>query len=421
MEFISPMPFREAVDKLGSQSVLASELSAGEWRDLPLELRDNAFFSSRVESAHFLQRAQDSLGDFLAGNRVETEKGQFMLATGSRAAFVSQMQDFLEGEGVVRGKGGITDITSQARQGLIFDVKTRQAQDFGYWKQGMNPAVLNEFPAQRFIRVRDVKTEREWHIPYQDQVYLKTDPIWSLEINRDFGVPWGPWGWGCGHDVEDVDRDETEHLGLLKPGQRLQPLQRSLNNNLQAGIARMDPDLVQKLKDVFGERIVVEGGTMRWRGQPGDAAPGDRATDEERRALNGYTRSEYRAINSGLRAGDVSAFINNRADLITQALAKLKPYVGTVYRGTFVSTEKLRSYLSGNVITEKAFTSATRDEGQTFNGNVLFTIQSKNGKRVARYSSHKSEAEVLFDQGTQFRILRRAFEDGTWQITLEEL
>ena len=208
MEFISPMPFREAVDKLGSQSVLASELSAGEWRDLPLELRDNAFFSSRVESAHFLQRAQDSLGDFLAGNRVETEKGQFMLATGSRAAFVSQMQDFLEGEGVVRGKGGITDITSQARQGLIFDVKTRQAQDFGYWKQGMNPAVLNEFPAQRFIRVRDVKTEREWHIPYQDQVYLKTDPIWSLEINRDFGVgaavmTWRMWTamrrsiWAC--------------------------------------------------------------------------------------------------------------------------------------------------------------------------------------------------------------------------------
>ena len=272
MEFISPMPFQEAVDKLGSQSVIASVLSSSEWQDVPLALRDNAFFSSRVESARFLQRAKDSLGDFLTGNKITTEAGETMLATGSRAAFVSQMQDFLAQEGVVRGKGGITDITSQARLGLIFDVKTRQAQDFGYWKQGMNPAVLNEFPAQRFIRVRDVKTEREWHIPFQDQVYLKTDPTWSLEINRDFGVPWGPWGWGCGHDVEDVDRNEAEQLGLIKPGERLQPLQRSINNNLQAGIATMDPDLVKQLKQAFGRQVVIKRGIMRWAPQVGTAA-----------------------------------------------------------------------------------------------------------------------------------------------------
>lgn len=266
MEFISPMPFQEAIDKLGEQSVVGSTFTSSEWADVPLELRDNAFFSSRVESAQFLQRAQNSLGDFLAGNRETLPDGQTVLATGSRAAFVSQMQDFLAGEGVVRSTGGLTDIASERRLGLIFSIKTKQAQDFGYWKQGMDPAVLNEFPAQRFIRVREVKTERVGHIPYEDQVFLKTDPIWELQINKDFGVPWGPWGWGCGHDVEDVDRDESDKLGLTRPGQVLTPHPRSLNKNLQASIKNLDPDLVAKLEKEFGSavRIDHDAGTMQW-------------------------------------------------------------------------------------------------------------------------------------------------------------
>ena len=79
----------------------------------------------------------------------------------------------------------------------------------------MDRDVLNEFPAQRFIRVQDVQQERESH--------LRFDPIWAQQINEVFHVPWGPWAWGCGHDVEDVDRDEAESIGLVKRGQRLEP------------------------------------------------------------------------------------------------------------------------------------------------------------------------------------------------------
>lgn len=259
MEFIAPIPFAEAIRKLGDQRVIGSTFTSSEWQDVPLELRDNAFFSSRVESAQFLQRAQDTLGDFIAGNRQTLEDGQTMLKAGSRAAFVSQMQDFLEKNGVTRSGGGVRDLASEARLGLIFDIKTRQAQDYGYWLQGMQPDVLNEFPAMRFIRVQDVHEPRELHIPYENQVYLKTDPIWWLVINKDFGVPWGPWGWGCGHDVEDVDRDEAEILGLIKPGEQLAlgPLKKftSLNHTLQASTKTMDDDLVQKLLNEFGDRV----------------------------------------------------------------------------------------------------------------------------------------------------------------------
>jgi hypothetical protein len=265
MEFIAPIPFQDAIDKLGDQSVIGSTFSSSEWKDVPLELRDNAFFSSRVESARVLQRAQDALGDFISGNQTTAANGELMLATGSRAAFVSQMQDFLASEGVVRTTGDIKDIASEKRLGLIFDVKTRQAQDFGYWKQGMDPDVLNEFPAQRFIRVREVKTERPGHIPYENQVYLKTDPIWERVINHDFEVPWGPWGWGCGHNVEDVDRTEAEKLHLIRPGEVLKPHPRSLNNNLQASVKTMPPELLTKLLQEFQDQVELENEMLVWK------------------------------------------------------------------------------------------------------------------------------------------------------------
>ena len=163
MEFIAPLPFAEAIRKLSDQSVVGSTWSASEWNDLPVELRENAFFSSRIESAQFLQRAQDAIGDFLAGNQTMAANGELMLATGSRAAFVEQMRKFLATEGVTRTTGDIHDITSEKRLGLIFDIKTRQAQDFGYWLQGMNPDLLNAYPAMRFIRVQEVKEPRALH------------------------------------------------------------------------------------------------------------------------------------------------------------------------------------------------------------------------------------------------------------------
>ena len=280
------MPFEEAIDKLGSQSPIGALLSSSEWADLPVELRENAFFSANVESVRFLQSAQDSLGDFIAGNVKTLDDGQTLLATGSRAAFVDQMQARLAAMGVQRGDGGIRDITSEARLKLIFDIKTQQAGDYGYWRQGMDPDVLNEFPAMRFIRVKSVKEPRLAHEGYEDQVFLKTDPIWWRVINKDFGVPWGPWGWGCGHDVEDVDRDEAQSLGLIKRGQTVAQITQAngwpnpskfFNKNLQASANGIEPELLAKMKNVFGNKIVIDGDVIRWAQPaelPADLPPG---------------------------------------------------------------------------------------------------------------------------------------------------
>jgi hypothetical protein len=263
MQLVKPLPFDEAVRKLGDKSLIGSALMSAEWRDVPVALRERAFFSSQVESIRFLQRGRDGIADFLQSNREVLPDGQSALKTGSRADFVKQAQDFLRGEGIERTTGELTDLAGERRLGLIFDTQVRQANDYGYWRQGQDADVLDAFPAQRFIRVLDVKEPRNSHTEFEDQVYLKSDPIWAL-INEDFGVPWGPWGWGCGHDVEDVSREEAEALGLLQPGEAVKPDEVSFNENLRASTNGLDPDLLAKLRDEFGDQLVIEGDTMRW-------------------------------------------------------------------------------------------------------------------------------------------------------------
>jgi hypothetical protein len=72
MQFVKPMPFEEAVGKLEQKAVVTSGLSSSEWKDFPVSLRDRAFFSSRIESARFLQRARGAIADFLQGAREGT-------------------------------------------------------------------------------------------------------------------------------------------------------------------------------------------------------------------------------------------------------------------------------------------------------------------------------------------------------------
>lgn len=274
MQLIEPKPYREALDKIGRRSLIGSMLTSSEWADVPVALRERAFWSSQVESVRFLQRGRDGINDFLSSNR-ETVigpdgVGRVALKTGSRAQFVDQMRAFAIAEGMgpldPKDAGTIKDIRSERRLGIIFDVQTRQAQDYGYWRQGMDSHVLNEFPAMRFIRVLPVKEPRDWHTQFEDQVYLKTDPVWTA-INRDFGVPWGPWGWGCGHDVEDVDRDEAEALGLIQPGEKLDPAPalKDFNQDLEASTRGIDADLLLELGQRFGGLLEIVGETMKWR------------------------------------------------------------------------------------------------------------------------------------------------------------
>lgn len=275
MQFVRPQLFTEAVQKLGARTPVGATLSSEQWARVPVALRERAFFSAKVQDARFLSDAKGFLDDFLQGTRETLPNGETALKVGGRAQFVEKLQAYAVAAGMEpldpKARGGLKDPTSEKRLGLIFDTAVKAAQDFGTWKQGQDPDLLDAFPAQRFIRVRDARAPRADHLAHEGDVRLKSDLAYWIARNP-FGVPWGPWGFGSGMDVEDVSREDAEDDGVLKPGAAVEPVDRDLNDQLQASTRGLDPAILDRLKGEFGDQVEIAGDQVRWRaGSPSPA------------------------------------------------------------------------------------------------------------------------------------------------------
>ncbi|YCM47030.1 hypothetical protein V2O64_24620 (plasmid) [Verrucomicrobiaceae bacterium 227] len=282
-----PLPFKEAIAFiLNKEAIPSDEWDAELWRGEESEVTLRAFWSSRVENARFLDRAQAFLFDTLA-NTTEKVVGpdgveRIALRGGDRATFVRRMREFMIEEGMVTDEeeflevnhDDITDIRAESRLRLIYDTNMRQAYGYGQWKQGQHPAILRRFPAQRFVRDRRVFMERERHREHEGEVRLKSDTAYWADYQNDpeiggFGVPWPPFGFHSGMGVRDVTREEAIALGLeveaIKPDTT-----KNLNSNLSSSVKKMDPAVKAKL--------IAELKQYRTKNKPKDAREAGRQT-----------------------------------------------------------------------------------------------------------------------------------------------
>jgi len=280
-EFSKAQPYKEAVAKISDRSPIASPLKSRDWSErVPVALRERAFFSATVENVRFLETAKSEIKDLLTGARGVNDKGESYLKT-SRAQIVERLQQFGLQNGMKPqdpgAAGTLRDPTSQSRIELIIDTNMKSAQDYGYWKQGQDPDVLNAFPAQRFIRVADVRIPRPLHQYYDATVRLKSDMGFWLNMNSPdiggFGVPWGPWGFNSGMDVEDVGRDDAEAMGLIQPGETPSPIEKDFNDHLSASLRGLGEQSRQFLQMAFGDQVAFEGDRVSWRGSGSSAPP----------------------------------------------------------------------------------------------------------------------------------------------------
>lgn len=255
--FVKPIPFEKAVKKLDQRVVTPASLNSAQWQRVPVAIRERAFFSATIESARFLQDAKDSLGDFLKSSRETLPDGKVALKTGSRARFVKLMREKAISWGMgpldPEKQGTIQDITTEGRLRLIFDTQVKQANEFAYWQDGMDPMTLQMFPAMRFFRQRPVKDPRPYHEENRGVVKRKDDlPFW-ISMNRDFQVPWGPWGFNSGMDTEDVGRQEAEDLGLVQPAEILDSPEKDFNEFTKASLNGLDEATQQWLRKELGD------------------------------------------------------------------------------------------------------------------------------------------------------------------------
>jgi len=256
-----PMAFEEAIRFLLDKDPNPEEWDSADWATEKPAVRVRSFFSSRVESARFLDRAQGLIFDYMAKVRDDLPNGERALRVGGREDFVMLMRRFMIEEGMAKpdefqgvNQADLQDIRSVSRLRLIFDTNVRQAYGYGQWRQGMKPAVRRAFPAARFVRDRGVLEPRPRHAAHLGEVRLKTDLDWWARYQNDpkiggFGVPWGPYGFYSGMGQEDVTRAEAQRLGLKvepSPEEDAKPLP-GLNDALAASVRKMDPDVKAKL------------------------------------------------------------------------------------------------------------------------------------------------------------------------------
>lgn len=110
---------------------------------------------------------------------------------------------------------------------------------------------------------------------------------------------------------------------------------------------------------------------------------------------------------------------------MNSGLDKLNSYKGTVYRGADLTDEIFEKYKNslktGKVIVEESYLSTSREEGSAFTKNTFYIIKSKNGKQVENISKFMSEKEVLFKEGSKFKVNKIYTKNGKNIIEMDEV
>jgi len=287
IDFTTPIPLEDAVQSLGAKTPLGSALRSAELERLPVEIRERAFFSATVENERILAEMQRRILQRVQLVREQLANGESV--TMDRGRFIAEMQDELDRLGYrpdPEKAGGLQDVSSAGRLGLIWDMQLAQAQGYAKWKTGQDKDLLKAAPAQELIRVESRRERRLWPTiwaaaggkfygePGPDypgapgrMIALKTDPIWTA-ISR-FGTPWPPFDWGSGMGLRNVRRREALELGVIKRDDKAQqPLSTPLNSGLGASVKGLPDSSRERFRDAFGDAIRFDGDTISYERQP---------------------------------------------------------------------------------------------------------------------------------------------------------
>lgn len=317
-----PVQFTEAHDFIATRVPRGERWDSAKWARQERDVRERAFFSARVENVRFLQRAKDLISDFQEKSREEItlEDGTVTTAlkVGSRADFVKRLRAFMVSEGMAVpedfqriNNNDLQDIRALSRLQLIFDTNTAQAYGFADYEAGLDPVILDAFPAARFIRNPGADEKRQRHRDHEGEIRLKDDLAWwaAFQNGADIGgfeVPWAPYGFRSHMDREDVSRRDAEAEGLIEPGERVtrKDGQPTLNENLKASLRNVDPQLKDQLLRELNSRNISPPRTRsddarsaarsarRSAIERSLAAAQDRGDEEEERRIETLLRTE---------------------------------------------------------------------------------------------------------------------------------
>ncbi len=277
LDFTTAQPLPSVVAQISSRTPIGSRLNSAEWAAVPAALRMRSMFSARVESERFLEEAQARILQRVAMARKDG-------VTMDRARFIVEMQDELRADGYIPDPdlvGGLQDLSSARRLGLIWDMNIAMAEGYGRWLSDQDPDMLAAAPAQELVRLEDRVDKRPWPAIWSEnggQFYgapsadfpdapgrmmaLKNDIIWQ-KIS-EFDTPWPPFRWGSGVGLRNVRARDAIALGVMRANQLVKPLSVPFNSELkaslkgisQAGRNRIEDDLLGEV-EIDGDEITL--------------------------------------------------------------------------------------------------------------------------------------------------------------------
>ncbi|HPS07306.1 MAG TPA: hypothetical protein PLG22_07225 [Kiritimatiellia bacterium] len=273
----------DGLDFARGRKEAASLLDSAGWRTVPYQLRDRAFFSSRVNDLRTLGEMKARVGAAL-----QWAPGQPNGPVMDAQRFAKEMRGILINGGVRTadgpGVGTLRDIMATRRLELVWNVQTAMARGFAGMKAGMDPDMLDAVPGFLFTRVtprRNPRPEAFWQSRWaracamagwrgciaEPMMCLKTSPVLrALGSLGPFGNPFDPFDYNTGMGLTDLDRDACEAAGLLEHNETVEPVKvPDLDERMEEGVDGVKPELLDRLDLYFGDQVSVDGGKAVWR------------------------------------------------------------------------------------------------------------------------------------------------------------
>ncbi len=263
MNLATPMPFAEAVVRHGGRQVMPTHLSSRQLQELDQGLLQGAFFSARTMIRGYLDALKERVLELIdprtvqRADRVTDANPQGNATDGrneadQRVTLRQTLKEFGYAA-APEDRGTIKDFASEARLNLVLRTNTQLAQNYGYWQQGQEPAVLDAFPAQELYRAgepagRARDWPRRWRaaaessgdtdaLRIQDEtgrlIARKDSPIWQAlgdgagldadEASDALHHPYPPFAFNSLMDIRDVSRERALELELIRPDEQLAP------------------------------------------------------------------------------------------------------------------------------------------------------------------------------------------------------
>ncbi len=248
--------FNQAFASFARRENLPAAMSSEEWSTVPSDIRERAFFMSKVSDFEILQRFRDGVEDVIAGR-----KGADLVEKEIHAWLGDKGYQPPDGKA-----GGLEDLSSLARINVVIRTNVDMAKGNASWVSSQT--AIRVFPCQELIRVSQREVPREWETIWAEardklkdipgvhptlMIALLNHPIWR-EISR-FDQPYPPFDFGSGMGVRPIIRSDAKALGFdLDPNNdpMQQPLYRTMNDGLEVTPQVRDSDLRQSLSDRLG-------------------------------------------------------------------------------------------------------------------------------------------------------------------------